>query len=248
MSGEQAKLDKINERIENGKIIEQKSWKFIKELNSYSEERLNAVALIESENKITYRRMFRKWERYAEVFSALGITEKEHARVGLVAETAASSVFSLYGLNMVGASVSLIGIQDLMDEKRLRKTIEKEALTDLILSDLFMMPDMLLRLTKRKEALGLRHIILIHVPVKGDFIPGAIQAFAKRIRPRSTGRRPGRNRRRRGCGIPQMRNGSSASGSTRSGRTFSTRRLPAYCGTNASPPTTERLFRHWPWV
>ncbi|MCR5624044.1 MAG: alpha/beta hydrolase, partial [Lachnospiraceae bacterium] len=51
---EQERLDKINERIESGEIIEQKAWEMIKELNSYSEERLNSVALINAEREYTY--------------------------------------------------------------------------------------------------------------------------------------------------------------------------------------------------
>lgn len=180
MSGEQTKLDKINARIESGRIIEQKSWKFIKELNSYSEERLNAVALIEDGKEITYRQMFRKWERYAETFTALGITGGGQARVGLVPEASASSVYALYGLNMVGASVSMLSALQLMDGKRLRKTVEKEGLTDLILSDMYVMPEMLQRLMKQKEALGLRHIILIHTPMECEFTPRQMQEFFKR--------------------------------------------------------------------
>ena len=44
MSIKKTKLDAINARIESGEIIEQKSWKYIQELNSYSEESLDAVA------------------------------------------------------------------------------------------------------------------------------------------------------------------------------------------------------------
>ncbi|MCR4656837.1 MAG: hypothetical protein K5770_11495 [Lachnospiraceae bacterium] len=56
---EQNALNEINERIENGKIIEQKSWKFIKELNSYSRDTMNSVALSDGKTDLTYRQLTR---------------------------------------------------------------------------------------------------------------------------------------------------------------------------------------------
>ena len=42
---EQKKYDRISSRVTDGDIIEQKSWEMIRELNSFSEERLDAAAL-----------------------------------------------------------------------------------------------------------------------------------------------------------------------------------------------------------
>ena len=52
--------------------IKQKSWKYIYDANSNSEDELNAIALIDLNKKYTYREMFNEWEKYASVFSALG--------------------------------------------------------------------------------------------------------------------------------------------------------------------------------
>ena len=56
---EKRNKDIINSRIESGEIIEQKSWKMIRELNSFSEERLNSIALESGKRTYTYRQMFR---------------------------------------------------------------------------------------------------------------------------------------------------------------------------------------------
>jgi len=42
---EKAQLKKMKERLESGKIADQRIWSFIKELNSFSEERLDTVAI-----------------------------------------------------------------------------------------------------------------------------------------------------------------------------------------------------------
>ena len=52
---ESEKLQKINGRIDRGTIAGQKSWKFIRALNSFSEERLDRIALIDGRRKYTYR-------------------------------------------------------------------------------------------------------------------------------------------------------------------------------------------------
>ncbi|MBR3166058.1 MAG: AMP-binding protein, partial [Lachnospiraceae bacterium] len=111
---EQKNLEKIYARIKSGKITAQKSWKMIKELNSFSDERLDKAALITGGRTFTYRQLFRQWERYAEVFSGAGITGRKHSRVGMVSTPSAESVFAFYGLNMTGASVSMIHMLDVL--------------------------------------------------------------------------------------------------------------------------------------
>ena len=96
----------VNARIENGEIARQKIWKFLQELNSYSDERLDAPAMTDGTRVFSYRRMFRRWERYAEVFSALDITERNHSRVGLAPVPGMEPAMIFYGLNMTGASIS----------------------------------------------------------------------------------------------------------------------------------------------
>ena len=173
MDTAQAKLKK---RIENGKIIEQKCWEYLRELNSFSDERLDSVALIDFKRSYTYRQMFRKWENYAEVFSALNMTGARHARVGLLPEISANSIFAFYALNMTGASVSMLPFADLLDKERCATLIKKERITDLVLCDTRLTPELLGRLARSREALGLGSIIVLHVPVDGAYVTPAFAA------------------------------------------------------------------------
>ena len=95
-AAEKKRLEKVKARIESGEIADQKCWSFIKELNSYSDERLDTVAIRDGYRKYTYRQMFRNWEHYAEAFSALDITDKNHSRVMLVGTMLTETIFALY--------------------------------------------------------------------------------------------------------------------------------------------------------
>ena len=86
----------------------QKAWKFIRDVNNTSLCDLNRVALEDGARSYTYGLMFREWERYASVFSALGMAGENQSRVGLLGSTCVETIFALYGLNMVGADVSVV--------------------------------------------------------------------------------------------------------------------------------------------
>lgn len=161
--------EKLNERIKSGEIIEQKCWKFIKELNSGDEERLDAVALIDGSREYTYRQMFRKWERYAKVFSALGITGENHSRVMMSGTPCAETINALFALNMTGASVSISLKMGDNSMKRLRATKEEENITDLLLPDCSLDGRYLERVARKKDELGIRNVIVMHVPLMGEF-------------------------------------------------------------------------------
>ncbi len=165
-TAEQNVLGDINERIEDGKIIEQKSWKFIKELNSYSRDIMNSVALSDGKRDLTYRQMFRKWDRYAEVFSALGITGKNNSRVMLKGTPSIEVICSIYALNMTGATVSLIRDQA-ADTVRLKDLAEREKITDIILTDVGLTRRQLRMIRNEQKELGIRSIIVMHVPLLG---------------------------------------------------------------------------------
>ena len=123
---EKEQLKSVKERLESGELINQPCWSFIRELNSGSEERLESIAIQDGYRQYTYRQMFRYWERYAEAFSALNITGKNHSRVALVGTPLTETVFAFYGLNMTGAGVSLIYHFDLYDDKQIHSMIERE--------------------------------------------------------------------------------------------------------------------------
>ncbi len=158
------------ERIRGAEIIEQKSWRFIRELNSFSEKQLNKTAVITGDRKYTYRQMFRQWDRYAEVFTGLGITEKNDCRVGMVTAADPESVFMLYALNMLGVSVSLIDTMDLVDGKSIDRAIEKEGITDLILCDQRTTSGSLRRMIGLKNKTGLRHVIVYRTQSYGPYM------------------------------------------------------------------------------
>ncbi len=162
------------QRIESGEIADQPCWSFIKEMNSVSDERLDSVALTDGYRQYTYRQMFRAWERYAEAFSGLGLTGANHSRVGIISVPLPETIFALYGLNMTGASVSLIYHLDLYDEKQIYSMIEREKITDLMISEIFAFPNVMDRLLKDREKLGIKNIVLLPSPMGGKY---AIPAF-----------------------------------------------------------------------
>ena len=161
----------LMEKLESGAIaVDQPCWSFIKEINSFSEERLDSVAIRDGYHAYTYRQLFRNWERYAEAFTGIGITGENHSRVALISTPTAEAVFALYGLNMTGTSASLIYPLDLFDEKQIKSMIEREGITDLMVSEVWAFPKLMKRLLRDREALGLRNIIVLESPMGGDFI------------------------------------------------------------------------------
>lgn len=170
LKAEQKELDKINKRLEDGSLIEQKSWKFIRELNSYSKERLDSVAIEDCSRKYTYRQLFAKWDSYAEVFSAIGITGDNNSRVAMVGTPAAEQISAFYALNMTGASVSIAALFDIPYFDSWKKMIEVEHITDIIVDDFIMDARTLRRLVKEQDRLGIRNIIVMGIPLKGEFV------------------------------------------------------------------------------
>ncbi|MBR3166026.1 MAG: AMP-binding protein, partial [Lachnospiraceae bacterium] len=124
--------------MENREIIRQKCWKFIREMNSFSEERLDSTALRNGKREYTYRQMFRRIDRYAEVFSALGITGKNRARAALVSMACVEPIIAFFALNMTGTSVSMLPELDYFDPDSLKRIVEEEGITDLVVPDIMM--------------------------------------------------------------------------------------------------------------
>ncbi len=174
-TAEMEQYKKLTQRIESGEIANQPCWSFIKELNSYSKERIESLSIRDGYRTYTYRQMFRQWERYAEAFSGLGLTGENHSRVALISTPLTESIFAFYGLNMTGASISLIYHFDLYDDRQIHSMIEKEKITDVIVSELFAFPQMMKRLVRDKELLGLRNIIVLDSPMGGDYAFPALE-------------------------------------------------------------------------
>ena len=146
---------------------EQKAWKYIQEVCSMDDDGLDKLAIIDGNRKYTYKRMFREWERYASVFTALEMTEEQSARVGVLGSTCAEVTFAFYGLNMVGAQVSLVASWSAFNFERIAETVRQENLTDFIVTDDLAQPDLVRELMRRRKELGLNHVIVLHVTMAG---------------------------------------------------------------------------------
>lgn len=143
---------------------QQKAWRFIRDINSASSCDLNKIAITTSVKTYTYGQMFHQWERYASVFSALHMTGADHARVGMMGAFAAEAIFAFYGLNMVGAEVSVLSSLSVFKTDRIKHTIRDEKLTDVIITDDFAQPNLIQELLEQKDNLGLRNVLILHVP------------------------------------------------------------------------------------
>lgn len=154
-------------------------WSFIKEMNSVSEERLDSIALTDGYRQYTFRQMFRSWERYAEAFSGIGLTGENGSRVGIISVPLPETIFALYGLNMTGASVSLIYHLDLYDENQIYSMIEREKITDLVISEVFAFPNVMKRLLRDRKKLGIDKIIVIPSPMGGKYAIPALEMIRK---------------------------------------------------------------------
>lgn len=178
MTGKGKEYKLIAERISSGDIADQKCWQFIRELNSYSNEALNKVAMIDGKRKYTYRQMFRQWERYAEVFSSLNICGENRSRVAIIAPPALEPVFVYYALNITEASASMVSYMDLYNEARFEELLKKEGITDMVIADIFLRPDFLRELMRKRKKWKIRHIIVLHVELQGKFADPEISFYS----------------------------------------------------------------------
>ena len=151
----------------------QKCWQFIRALNSVSEERLDLIALSDGKTEYTYRRMLRKWELYAEVFSALGICESNSSRVAMTGTPAAQTIIAFYALNITGTSVSMVHMSDLMDPARWERMVREEGITDLILADNMVNPDLLDRIVRERSSVGIKRIVMLQIPLAQEYLTDA---------------------------------------------------------------------------
>ena len=154
----------------------QKAWKYLRDMYDQNRSELNRLAIIDGDMQYTYAQMFREWERYAAVFTALDMTEDKSARVGVLGSPYPEVFFASYGLNMVGAQVSLIASWASFSVSKLEESIRQEKLTDFIITDEIAQPDLVHELLLKRRELGLHHIILLHVHLGGNSVSPAITA------------------------------------------------------------------------
>ena len=77
---------------------------------------------------------------------------------------------------MVGADVSLVPSYSALTPEKLLNTIVAEKLTDFIVTDDFAQPNLITNLFMRQKELGLRNIIILHVPVVGATVHPTLRA------------------------------------------------------------------------
>ena len=161
-SSELQAMQKVEKRIAEGTIAGQKVWANLRERISCDPALLKRTAVVDATREYTFEQMFQEWERYAKVFSGLGITAKNHSRVAFCAVSAAEPLFALFGLNMTGAAVSLFSYSDLLPGGKWKEMIEREQITDLILSDVMLTPGGWEEIRAVQERFGLRNVLLVH--------------------------------------------------------------------------------------
>ena len=171
------KLRKVEKRIKDGSISDQKVWANIKERVSANEENLKRTAVIDCTREYTYEQMFAEWERYARAFSALGICAENGSRAALCGVVAAEPMFALFGLNMTGAEVSLFSYPDFLPNGMWKQMIEKEKITDLIVSDIMVTPEIREEIGQVKAQFGLRNVIFLHSLMGGPTVGPAELAY-----------------------------------------------------------------------
>jgi len=167
----------LKTRIKDGSINEQQAWQHVKECNSVNKARLKRVAIINPAEQFTYEQMFEQWDSYAKAFSGLGITSKKKSRAAIIGAISAEVLFAFYGLNMTGTPVSMYSFTDLMPGGLWKGMIKKEKITDLIITDMVVTPDVWNMIQSEREELGLRNVILLHTKLGGPTVGPAELLF-----------------------------------------------------------------------
>ena len=171
------RLRKVEERIRDNSISNQKVWANIKERIAADEELMKRTAVVDCTREYTYEQIFTEWERYARVFSALGICGENSSRAALCGVVSAEPMFALFGLNMTGAEVSLFSYPDFLPNGMWKQMIEKEKITDLIVSDIMVTPETREEIAQIKAQLGLRNVIFLHSLMGGPTVGPAELAY-----------------------------------------------------------------------
>jgi acyl-coenzyme A synthetase/AMP-(fatty) acid ligase len=168
---------KVEERIKDGSITNQKVWRNLKERIEADPETLKKTAIIDCTREYTYEQMLDAWESYARAFTGIGIGYQNSSRVALCGTITAEPIFAMYGLNMTGAEVSLFSYPDFLPHGMWRDMIEKEKITDLVISDIMVTPEVWKEILEVKEKCGLRNVILMHSLMGGPAVGPAELVF-----------------------------------------------------------------------
>ena len=171
------KRKRVEKRIADGSIQNQKLWANIKERRSFDPKLLKRTAIMDCTREYTYEQMFQEWERYGRVFSGLEISSKNESRVALCGAITAETLFAFYGLNMTGAVASMFSYPDFLSGEGWKEKLKEENITDLILTDVIVTPGLWPEVERAKEELGLRNVILLHSRMGGPTMGSAELLF-----------------------------------------------------------------------
>lgn len=177
-SSETAKrVKELEKRIADGSINDQKVWSNLKERITADPSNLGKTAVIDCTREYTYKQMLEEWDRYAGAFTGLSIGADSSSRVALAGVITAEPLFALYALNMVGAEVSLFSYPDFLPGGMWHEMIEKEKITDIVISDIMVTPEVWEELKHLKNEGRLRNIILMHSKMGGPSVGPAEMVF-----------------------------------------------------------------------
>ena len=169
----------IEEKIANGTLAKQPLYKIIKMMNCEIDDKLNAIAIVDEDRKYNYRQMFHEWDKYAGVFSSIGVTQKNQSVVAVLGAMTTSAVNAFYALNMTGASVSMCPYALTKDIDQFIELLKNEKITDVILTDYQIDETFLRKVVEQKKALGLRKIIVLPSVVSGPCVTKADEEEVK---------------------------------------------------------------------
>ncbi len=164
------KRSKMFAAMDDGSFNEKKIWKYVEERATLDPRQLKKTAIVDTTREYTYEQMLTEWKRYASVFSALNITGANHSRAAVCGGVCAEPLFAFYGLNMVGTTVSMFSYPDFLPGGKWKEMIKREKITDLLITDMMVMPNLFNEIMREKEALGLRNVILLHTRIGGPCV------------------------------------------------------------------------------
>lgn len=169
--------EKVEKRIKDTSITDQKVWRNIRERIDADPSYLKKAAVIDCTRSYTYEQMFDEWESYARAFTGVGIGYENKSRVALCGTITAEPLFAMYGLNMVGAEVSMFSYPDFLPNGMWKDMIEKEHITDLVISDIMVTPEVWKEIKEVATKCGIRNIILMHSLMGGPSVGPAELTF-----------------------------------------------------------------------
>lgn len=176
------KIKNINDHyveILSGKDLEVpsiKSWELIKDRNKCNG---NKIAFSEDDSRITYDEMYEQWDEAARVFSSLEIDRDRGSRVLTIMPNVAKTGIFTYSSDMTGAIIDFIDPTTPLD--KIERYIKDENITDLIVSDLLYLQNMMGSSGKIRRTFGVKNIILYEDAFLTSLMPSKVRKLSSII-------------------------------------------------------------------